>query len=136
MSADNSCSFIGNIGQDPVLKVLPDGKTAICNFSVAATTGWGEKKGTLWINCAVFGKQAEIADKYLKKGKQVAVIGSLNVRPYKNAAGEDKFSVDLSVDSFKMLGRKEDEGGEGGERQPAQSHAAPAAGGYDDDIPF
>jgi single-strand DNA-binding protein len=133
---------IGNIGRDPESKALQSG-TVVCNFSIAIPAGWGEKKSTMWVNCQVFGKQADVAMKYLHKGKQVAVLGELSLREYTSNGGEKKTSLELTVESFKMLGGKEEAGhkpvsanstntGSTGRRQVSEG---PAADEYEDDLP-
>ncbi|HJW44354.1 MAG TPA: single-stranded DNA-binding protein, partial [Geothrix sp.] len=123
----------------------------VARFSVATTETWknqaGEKQSkTEWHNIVVWGKQAEIAEKYLRKGKQVMIEGRIQYREYTDQAGVKKTACDIRCDNFVMLGRMEDGGGsrEGaysrGGAQDFEDHGAPspAAGGSfpDDDIPF
>ncbi len=141
----NKVILIGNLGRDPELKMTPSGQ-ALARFSVATTETWknpqGEKQSkTEWHNIVVWGKQAEIAEKYLRKGKQVMIEGRIQYREYTDQAGVKKTACDIRCDNFVMLGRME----EGGPRPNAGAHGdideplppPPAAGGaYDDDIPF
>jgi single-strand DNA-binding protein len=143
--------LIGNLGRDPELKMTPSGQ-ALARFSVATTETWkdpanptGERKSkTEWHNVVVWGKQAEIAEKYLRKGKQVLIEGRIQYREYTDQAGVKKTACDIRCDNFVMLGSKDDGGrsfggggvaDEGYEPPPAQ-----ASGGHDttynDDIPF
>lgn len=141
----NKVILIGNLGRDPELKMTPNGQ-ALARFSVATTETWknpqGEKQSkTEWHNIVVWGKQAEIAEKYLRKGKQVMIEGRIQYREYTDQAGVKKTACDIRCDNFVMLGRME----EGGARPASGSHdfdeplpPPPASGGgsYDDDIPF
>ncbi|HJV49224.1 MAG TPA: single-stranded DNA-binding protein [Geothrix sp.] len=145
----NKVMLIGNLGRDPELKATPSGQS-VARFSVATTETWknqsGEKQSkTEWHNIVVWGKQAEIAEKYLRKGKQVMIEGRIQYREYTDQAGVKKTACDIRCDNFVMLGRM-DEGGsrDGGFSRGGASdfedHGAPspAGGGSfpDDDIPF
>jgi single-strand DNA-binding protein len=145
----NKVLLIGNLGRDPELKATPSGQS-VARFSVATTETWknqsGEKQSkTEWHNIVVWGKQAEIAEKYLRKGKQVMIEGRIQYREYTGQDGVKKTACDIRCDNFVMLGRMEDggarEGGYGrGGTQDFEDHGAPspaAGGGFpDDDIPF
>jgi single-strand DNA-binding protein len=150
----NKVLLIGNLGRDPELKATPSGQS-VARFSVATTETWknqsGEKQSkTEWHNIVVWGKQAEIAEKYLRKGKQVMVEGRIQYREYTDQAGVKKTACDIRCDNFVMLGRA-DEGGSrdsnsygskasGGGSHEFEDHGAPSpagGGGFpDDDIPF
>ncbi|MFN7957086.1 MAG: single-stranded DNA-binding protein [Holophagaceae bacterium] len=147
----NKVLLIGNLGRDPELKSTPSGQT-VARFSVATTETWknqsGEKQSkTEWHNIVVWGKQAEIAEKYLRKGKQVMIEGRIQYREYTDQAGVKKTACDIRCDNFVMLGRME-EGGGGrsdfgrGGAQDFEDHGAPSPAGSgggsfpDDDIPF
>jgi single-strand DNA-binding protein len=147
----NKVLLIGNLGRDPELKATPSGQS-VARFSVATTETWknqsGEKQSkTEWHNIVVWGKQAEIAEKYLRKGKQVMIEGRIQYREYTGQDGVKKTACDIRCDNFVMLGRMEDggrdSGGYGGRAtggaQDFEDHGAPspAGGGFpDDDIPF
>jgi single-strand DNA-binding protein len=122
---------------------------------VATTETWknqqGEKQSkTEWHNIVVWGKQAEIAEKYLRKGKQILVEGRIQYREYTGQDGVKKTACDIRCDNFVMLGRMEDSnrdsGGYGGKAsgggsQDFEDHGAPSPAGAsnsfpDDDIPF
>lgn len=125
----NVFSFTGNLGKD--CRTGMAGSTAVCNFTVAVKSGWGDKAQTLWIDCAMFGKQAEgkLPD-YLVKGQQVAVSGELGTREH-----EGKTYLTCRATSVDLVGGKSDQAA-----APAvqQSQPAPqqAADPFDDDIPF
>ncbi|MBI3130682.1 MAG: single-stranded DNA-binding protein [Acidobacteria bacterium] len=149
----NKVLLIGNLGKDPELKMTPGGQP-MARFSVATTETWKDKDGgkqskTEWHNIVVWGKQAEIAEKFLRKGKQVLIEGRIQYREYQDQAGVKKYATDIRCDNFQMLGRM-DEGGGGGARESYGSRGGgssfddegmtpppAAAGGFpDDDIPF
>ncbi len=149
----NKVLLIGNLGRDPELKTTPSGQN-VARFSVATTETWknqsGEKQSkTEWHNIVVWGKQAEIAEKYLRKGKQVMIEGRIQYREYTDQAGVKKTACDIRCDNFVMLGRAEEGGSRdsssygsrttGGGSQDFEDRGAPspAGGGFpDDDIPF
>ncbi len=131
----NKVILIGNIGKDPELKMTPGGQ-ALARFSLATTEAWktpdGEKKEkTEWHRIVVWGKQAEIAEKYLRKGEQVMVEGRIQYGEYTDQAGVKKTTCDIRCDSFIMLGRME-EGGSSGSRGSSSSSRN---GGFDDPLP-
>ena len=143
----NKAILIGNLGRDPELKTTPGGQ-AVARFSLATTETWkdqaGEKQSkTEWHNVVVWGKQAEIAEKYLRKGKQVYVEGRIQYREYVGKDGAKKTATEIRCDSFIMLGRNEE--GSGPARDSTYDDApmsAPAyltpGGGqpFLDDVPF
>lgn len=146
----NKVLLIGNLGRDPELKVTPSGQ-ALARFSVATTETWknpqGEKQSkTEWHNIVVWGKQAEIAEKFLRKGKQVLIEGRIQYREYTDQAGVKKTACEIRCDNFVMLGRMDEGGGRsfGAEGRGADEFEATGpvppvpsgAGGYEDDIPF
>ena len=145
----NKVMLIGNLGRDPELKMTPAGQ-ALARFSIATTETWknpqGEKQSkTEWHNVVVWGKQAEIAEKYLRKGKQVLVEGKIQYREYTDQAGVKKTACDIRCENFVMLGKMDGAGDQGPEtdaydRSAGQAAGAPAAGGqaggYEDEIPF
>jgi single-strand DNA-binding protein len=129
---------------------MPSGD-AVTNISVATSDRYkdkqtGEMKETTeWHRVAFFGKLAEIAGQYLKKGSQVYVEGRLRTRKWADASGQEKYSTEIVADSMQMLGSKMAGGGEGGESysrpKSSESNSAPAPtaaslGAMDDDIPF
>lgn len=132
----NVLSLTGNLGRDA--EVRQAGSSTVCGFSVAMTAGYGDKKQTVWIDCSIWGKQAEGAlPGYLKKGQQVAVSGELSTREH-----EGKTYLQLRVNSIDLIGKRE----EGGQAAPQQRQAAPVQqqapqpdpdyASFDDDIPF
>lgn len=168
MASINKVIIVGNLGKDPETRYMPNGDAAT-NITVATTDTWkdkatGEKReATEWHRISFFGKLAEIAGQYLKKGSQVYVEGSLRTRKWQDKEGQDRYTTEIRADVMQMLGARAGMGGgdaggydnaqqqsaaaartptPSGSRStsPAQGAAAPAAGSgfddMDDDIPF
>ena len=161
MASVNKVILVGNLGRDPETRYMPDGG-AITNISIATTSTWKDKSGekqeaTEWHRIAFFGKLAEIAGEYLKKGSQVYVEGKLRTRKWQDKDGQDKYTTEVIADVMQMLGGRQGMGGEGGGADyakasrggpsgPSGSAASKPAGGakggaakfddMDDDIPF
>lgn len=135
MASLNKITLIGNLGRDPELRYTKS-QTPFAKFSLATTeefTSNGEKqKKTMWHNLVVWGKQADIANKYLRKGSQVYVEGRIEYREYEDQQGVKKTFTDIKVDRFLMLGSK------GSSKGPSQDYSAPESDRFDDDseIPF
>ena len=155
MASVNKVILIGNLGRDPETRYMPDGG-AVTNVSVATTEAWKDKNGekqekTEWHRVAFFGKLAEIAGEYLKKGSQVYVEGRLQTRKWQDKDGQDKYTTEIVANAMQMLGSRQGAGGGAPDREPdrgeasasrpaAPKPAAKAAGGkfddFEDDIPF
>ncbi len=156
MASVNKVIIVGNLGRDPETRYLPSGE-AVTNISVATTDTWkdkasGEKKeATEWHRISFFGRLAEIAGEYLKKGSQVYVEGQLRTRKYQDKeTGKDRYSTEIRADVMQMLGSRAGAGEPRGEprtdtgpkSEGTPKAAAPAkkpAGKFDDmedDIPF
>ena len=146
MASLNTVQLIGNLGKDPETKYMPNGD-AMTNIMIATTESWkdkatGEKKeATEWHRVTFFGKLAEIAAQYLKKGSSVYVEGSLRTRKYTDKDGVEKYTTEIKVDEMKMLGGKP-EGNQAPAPRPAAPARPPQSGGapnfsdMNDDIPF
>jgi single-strand DNA-binding protein len=122
----NNCQFIGRLGKDPEVKYLPSGD-AVANFSVACGEQWKDKQGqkqerTEWVNCAAFGKLAEIIGEYLAKGSQVFISGKMKTEKYQAQDGSDRYSTKIIVRDMQMIGGKSDNGGQ----QQSKPKQAPA----------
>ncbi len=160
MASVNKVILVGNLGADPESRFAPSGD-AICNIRLATTESWrdkqsGDKKeATEWHRVTFYGKLAEIAGQYLRKGSQVYIEGSLRTRKWQDQSGQDRYTTEIRADEMKMLGGREGAGNsapqqprqqQAPQQQAPQRSAAPApanAGGgnsgfgeYDDDIPF
>ena len=109
-SLRNSVQLIGRLGKDPEVKEFGEKKKA--TFSIATSDSYKNQKGekiedTQWHNVVIWGKLAGIAEKYLKKGAEVAIEGKLVHRTYETDKGERKFFTEVSVNDFVMLGGKQ-----------------------------
>lgn len=134
----NVFSFTGNLGKD--CRIGNAGGTAVCNFNVATKAGYGQNEQTNWIDCALWGKQAESAlPNYLLKGQQVAVSGELGTRDH-----EGKTYLTCRVSSISLIGGKSDNQPQQNQQAPARQQSAPPQKNaaaepdfdFDDDIPF
>jgi single-strand DNA-binding protein len=106
----NKVQLIGNLGMDPEVKHLESGKT-LAKFSLATNDRYTDAKGekqtdTQWHNLIAWGKTAEIAEKYLKKGNEVAVEGKLTSRSYKTKEGQKRYMTEVVINEILMLGGK------------------------------
>lgn len=138
----NKVIIVGNVGNDPETKYMPSG-SAVTNFTVATNESWkdkqtGEKKErTEWHRVSMFGKLAEIAAQYLRKGSQVYIEGPLRTRKWQAKDGSDRYTTEIVANEMQMLGGKG--GGQPANSAP-QSRPEPAAqpgpDDFDDDIPF
>jgi single-strand DNA-binding protein len=138
MASLNRVTLIGNLGRDVDFKHLPSGD-GVANFSIATTESWKDKQGnkkeeTTWHNIVMFGKLAEIAGEYLKKGSQVYLEGKIKIEEYEKD-GVKKQSIKIICHEMKMLG------GKPSEKNNDETHStAPLskanADPMDDDIPF
>ncbi len=117
MASVNKVILIGNLGKEPETRYAPSGD-AICNITLATTDTWrdkasGEKReATEWHRVAFFGKLAEIANQYLKKGSSVYIEGSLRTRKWQDKDGQDRYTTEIRADEMKMLGGRHG-GGQG-----------------------
>lgn len=159
MASVNKVIIVGNLGADPETRYTPSGD-AVTNIRVATTDKWKDKASgemkeqTEWHRVAFFGRLAEVAGEYLKKGSQVYIEGSLRTRKY-DKDGQTHYSTEIRGDTMQMLGRREgggaprDEGSAPAREERSGARAgAPAAekgaakkpaGKFDDmedDIPF
>ncbi len=143
----NKVILIGNLGQDPDTKYMPSG-SAVTNLRIATSetfkdreTGQQQER-TEWHSVAMFGRLAEIAGEYLRKGSQVYIEGRLRTRKWQDKQGQDRYSTEIIADQMQMLGGRGGGAGPGAEaasaERPAARSRATAAqeAELDDDIPF
>ena len=115
----NKVILVGNLGADPEVKYTAGG-TAVCTLSVATSESWKDKQTgeqqerTEWHRVKMFGRLAEIAGEYLKKGRQVYVEGSIRTDKYTDKEGIQRYSTDIIGNEMQMLGGNEGGGGGGG----------------------
>ncbi len=158
MASVNKVILIGNLGRDPETRYTTGGD-AVTNLRIATTEAWKDKSGekqekTEWHTVVLFGRQAEVAGEYLKKGRPVYIEGRLQTRKYTDKEGVEKYSTEVVADRMQLLGGREGGGGSGGgdadfSPGPASGSASKSGGGagkgagakpktddFDDDIPF
>jgi single-strand DNA-binding protein len=127
----NKVILVGNLGNDPEVRYTGSG-TAIATLSVATSESWTDKQSgerqerTEWHRVKMFGKLAEIAGEYLKKGRQVYIEGSLRTEKYTDKSGVEKYSTDIVASDMQMLGGPG--GGEGGGGGGFQQRERPQGG--------
>lgn len=161
MASVNKVILVGNLGRDPEMRYMPSGD-ALASFSIATTDTWKDKNGqkqerTEWHRISMFGKQAEIAGEYLKKGSSVYIEGRLQTRKWQDKEGNERQTTEVVADRMQMLGGRssgntyevmDDDMNQDApaprQSAPASAAKAPAqkpAGGsgfddFEDDIPF
>ena len=111
----NKVQIIGNLGRDPELRFTQDG-TPVANFSVAVNESWRSRDGeqrerTEWFRIVAWRHLAEIANQYLRRGRQVFIEGSLQTRQWQDREGNDRTSTELVVRDMIMLGGRDDADG-------------------------
>jgi single-strand DNA-binding protein len=142
----NKVILVGHLGADPETRYMPSG-SAVTNLRLATSDAWKDKESgeqqerTEWHNVAMFGRLAEIAAEYLRKGSQVYVEGRLRTRKWQDREGHDRWTTEIVANEMQMLGgrtgagapagRSPDQGGSSGGGAPT-----PPAEDFDDDIPF
>lgn len=161
----NKVIILGTLGQDPEVKYMPSGG-AVCNLSLATSEQWndkatGEKKEqTEWHRVVIFGKLAEVAGEYLRKGSQVYIEGKLRTRKWTDQSGVEKYTTEIVLQPMngvmQMIGGKSSDNGNQQSQQPQQSGSNQQSGwgkphqpsstqktpenelpmDFDDDIPF
>ena len=154
----NKVILVGRLGRDPETRYTGGGQ-AVANFSVATDESYKDKAGerqkrTEWHKIVVWGKQAEIAQQYLKKGSLVFIEGRIQSREWQDKEGQKRTSFEIVANNFRMLGGRGDGGGSGsgsfggGARSEEHDQSGPpddfagGAGGHagaeisDEDIPF
>ena len=127
----NSLNFTGNIGRDAEIRHTAK-QEPIVGFSVALSSGYGERQITTWLNCTGFGARYEKVAPYLVKGSQVGITGEFQARPYTTKDGVEKLSLEVRIIDLTLIGGRNEN------TKPAQ-HNAPQhdpMDGLDSDIPF
>lgn len=153
MASVNKVILVGNLGADPETRYLPSGD-AVTNIRMATTERYKDKASgemkelTEWHRIALFGRLAEVAGQYLKKGSSVYIEGRLRTRKWQDATGQDKYSTEIVADQMQMLGARSAgsdadyaSASRGSASSPSlRQSSAPTPvdsfSGMDDDIPF
>jgi single-strand DNA-binding protein len=134
----NKVILIGNLGADPETRYMPSG-SAVTNLRLATSESWKDKTSgeqqerTEWHRVAMFGRLAEIAAEYLRKGSQVYIEGSLRTRKWQDKDGNDRWSTEVVADEMQMLGGRAEASAPA---RSAPAAVAESADAFDDDIPF
>ncbi len=153
----NKVIIIGNLGADPESRAMPSG-ASVANLRIATTESWRDKQSgeqqerTEWHRVALFGRLAEVASEYLRKGSQVYIEGSLRTRKWQDKQGNERYTTEIVANDMQMLGGRGGGGGGGGsgggapprENTDYGQSTGNAGGGssggegtdFDDDIPF
>jgi len=156
----NKVILIGNLGADPETRAMPSG-TTVANLRIATSESWRDKQTgeqqerTEWHRVALFGRLAEVAGEYLRKGSQVYIEGSLRTRKWQDKQGNERYSTEIVGNDMQMLGGRGGSAGggqapgagggaagggreSGGEEGGSPSPSRGGGGGeeFDDDIPF
>ena len=158
MASVNKVILVGNLGRDPETRYTTGGD-AVTNIRLATTDTWKDKNGekqekTEWHSIVFYGRQAEIAAEYLKKGRQIYVEGRLQTRKWQDKEGQDRYTTEIVADRMQMLGSRaggsDSMAARSEPRAAATAGAGAGAGGkpaakkgggasfddMDDDIPF
>ena len=152
----NKVILVGNLGKDPETRYMPSG-SAVTNLTLATSEAWKDKQSgeqqerTEWHKVAMFGRLAEIAAEYLRKGSQVYIEGKLRTRKWQDKEGKDRWTTEIVADEMQMLGGKgggasagagatagaaAGGGGSSGGGRAAVNDSGGPPGDFDDDIPF
>lgn len=148
MPGINRVTLIGNLGQDPEVRYMPNGN-AVANLSLATSEKWKDKEGqkqerTEWHRVSVFGKLAEIIQKYCHKGDTLYLEGKLRTRSYEKD-GIKRYTTEVIIDfdgKMEMLGGKRGENAPRNPQEPQRDFQARSVEGqsgpvdFDDDVPF
>jgi single-strand DNA-binding protein len=143
----NKVILIGNLGADPETRAMPSGMS-VCNLRIATSESWKDRQSgeqqerTEWHRVAIFGRLAEVAGEYLRKGSQVYIEGSLRTRKWQDKQGNERYTTEIVASEMQMLGGRG--GGAGGAPEPPRERAESAEplststerDEFDDDIPF
>ena len=135
----NKVILIGNLGQDPEARFTPQG-TAVTNLSIATNESWKDQSGemqdrTEWHRVVMYGRMAETATEYMKKGQMVYVEGRLHTREWEDQNQIKRKTTEIRCDNFTMLGRRSDAPTGQSQDVMSASPSAPASE-IDDDLPF
>jgi single-strand DNA-binding protein len=128
----NKVILVGNLGADPETRAMPSGST-VANLRIATSESWRDKTSgeqqerTEWHRVALFGRLAEIASEYLRKGSQVYIEGSLRTRKWQDKQGNERFSTEIVGNELQMLGGRG--GGAGGAGGGGGGSSGPSQGG-------
>jgi single-strand DNA-binding protein len=141
----NKVILVGNLGANPEVRYTAGGQP-VANLRLATSQRWTDKSGqrqesTEWHRVVLFGRTAEIAQKYLTKGRQVYIEGRIQTRQWQDQQGQKRYTTEIVATNMQLLGGRQDGAMQGGEdvsaaMAPPDEATADFGGGPDDDIPF
>ncbi len=135
----NKVIIVGNLGKDPETRYMPSG-SAVTNLRIATTEAWKDKQTgeaqerTEWHAVAMFGRLAEIAAEYLRKGSQVYIEGKLRTRKWQDKEGKDRYTTEIVADEMQMLGSKGGGAGASAPRSSSQLRSQPRPAAVNDSV--
>jgi single-strand DNA-binding protein len=142
MASVNKVILIGNLGADPEMRSTPNGQQVV-TLRLATNERWTTRDGqqnerTEWHRVVVWGKQAEICNEYLRKGRQVYIEGRIQTREWQDKEGQKRYTTEIVAQTVQMLGSRPggEGGGRGGEGVDDTYVGEPASSSPDDDLPF
>lgn len=147
MAGINKVIIVGNLGNDPEMRTMPNGE-AVANISVATSEAWNDKNTgerrelTEWYRIVFYRRQAEVCDQYLRKGSKVYIEGRLRTRKWQDQNGQDRYTTEIQGDVLQMLDSRNSSNGYEGQQTvnqqqtPSAPSPIPPSDNFDDDIPF
>ena len=142
MSGVNKAILLGRLGQDPEMRYAPDG-TAIACLSIATSENFKDKSGnkqerTEWHRVSLFGRVAEIAGEYLRKGSEAYIEGRIRTQKWTDKEGQDRYSTEIVGERLQLVGgrRENDNGGVPASQRGGGDMGATPLDDFDDGIPF
>jgi single-strand DNA-binding protein len=141
----NKVQLIGHVGKEPEIRKLDSGVN-VCNFSLATTEAYKDKKGELvktteWHKIVIWNRLVDVVEKYVKKGSQIYVEGKLRTRSYDHKDGYKVYSTEIVVTELNLLGSKPSDGSQKAEQQAAVAETVSTASDNlnpdeNNDLPF
>ena len=142
MRGINKVIIVGNLGNDPQTRYMPSG-SAVTNISIATSEKWKDKQTgeprerTEWHKVSMFGRLADIAAEYLRKGSQVYIEGKLQTDKWQDKDGNDRYTTKIIANEMQMLGSRQGQpAGDAKDQDGMPPHARSKSDDFDDDIPF
>ena len=127
----NAVILIGRLTRDPELRYIPQSETAVANFTLAVDRPMAKEKTADFIRIVCFGKTAELCERFLTKGRQVAVHGRIQTGSYKTQSGETRYTTEVVAERVEFLGNKGDSS-----TKEVNSSIPDGFSELDDDVPF
>lgn len=141
MRGVNKAIIVGHLGQDPEVRYTPGG-SAVCEISVATSRAWKDKNSgeqqehTEWHKVVLWGKQAEIAGEYLKKGSPVFIEGEIRTEKWQDKEGKDRYTTKIHAQQMQLIGGREKEPHKTQRGSLPDTPSKAESPDFDDEIPF